>query len=1296
MKRKIWKIFKIVLFSLIGLILILVILNAMNFRPIMGLITSSVSSILGREIKSSGFSIGYNDQYGLTVYLYKTEIDNPGWAEKPKMISIGNASVSLTLSKLITGSIKLTNITAENVTIDIIDKGKDQKNYIFSDSSETEPNPEEKPKSQDNLVNINLPQISLHNLVITYESDTRKELLSFQQVNLTDQELAHSQLNLTVNINNVPYIVKGNFGDINNLFDHNGLDAKLEINSATNYINTKLNIALIKNPKITIDAMAEITDMPKFLKSINSGTAPKWSNKLKDLHLTSNLIYENNLLKNFTLKEKSHYKDQTIKLDIQANSQNKSTLYPIQSSLKLVSNANNVLNVKANLDKPYSSTDWLKINFDGGISNLSYFLNKNIPLNTIHYHSKATIKENMVEVGPLKITANVNKKPLTANIWINANITPNQSPSLELVFNAEYEQQMILGANIKINTNNKNNWLILNANGGIRNLSDDLKIFNLKTNYKLTNAEYIIKAVGDKPNHIKAEVQPLNINVNRHPVLTSANFDIDLDSLMSYLNIKTIINGDTGSNLQLKGLIGNPNPNTKWLELGFSTDIKKGNDLSFLAPENKKYFDSIGQIQTQVQAVADKGDIYAVIKPSLIELNKNKLDYSGEFNYGIFQTKPTPLKLNLKAQSNRDKLNIHGEGKLGDKQVFKLSSTGNIQDLSVYNPYFPEVMNVATSTDMSIDNNILSLHTLNFSAQSNDQELNINANGLMDLNKQNVENFQLNGDIANIKINLGIIGQYQPLNLSGQYQMSAKSLSGANQFIDGWGVGIIPVLTDLDLKLSYMLKENHYKMDIDYTASQSDLTATTELDLDKNIPEYKALIKSPIINVKAFKVALDKAKNQQTEYVSNNDKRKASRLVHDNTKSKKSAEEIKAQAQQAIKQEAHTPSWMDQPVSNFLEDNKVNLSVEIEKIIFESNQAENIKLVVQNNIKPDEAKIDIQAEKLFNGRVKSNTTINKIKDVYHIKTDTYIGIVDLNDLARSFYILDGIKKGQFMFNMYGETEGYTVNQFIRILNGKMKIGVNDLKQSLANPQGNIGKFLLLLAGGDWKSGISMKCAIGDFNIVKGVYEINDLLVDTTGAIVLGSGNIDLPEQKVDIILDPKAKYVNLSSLSTAFKIVGNFNNIYFYPDAMSTAKTAALIAGTAALSATGIGLIAVGAVAAGQVGSGVYYANKDFCAASLTPISENQIKQIQESNENLLQNILDGSSQVINDSYEKTFNTGKNIINSGTEKVGNGVKSIGEGTANFVGKTYQDSSDLLKGGLDFFTGDSDNDMQNNN
>jgi uncharacterized protein involved in outer membrane biogenesis len=110
------------------------------------------------------------------------------------------------------------------------------------------------------------------------------------------------------------------------------------------------------------------------------------------------------------------------------------------------------------------------------------------------------------------------------------------------------------------------------------------------------------------------------------------------------------------------------------------------------------------------------------------------------------------------------------------------------------------------------------------------------------------------------------------------------------------------------------------------------------------------------------------------------------------------------------------------------------------------------------------------------------------------------------------------------------------------------VGTLDGKASFVMSKGRIAsRYVDLIAAGllqslmPWKKGIketSIKCALGQFEIKKGLAKMQSLLFDTKQMTMTGKGTIDLKTEAVDLLLLPRPKDPTLISLATGLRVTG--------------------------------------------------------------------------------------------------------------------------------------------------------------
>jgi uncharacterized protein involved in outer membrane biogenesis len=111
-------------------------------------------------------------------------------------------------------------------------------------------------------------------------------------------------------------------------------------------------------------------------------------------------------------------------------------------------------------------------------------------------------------------------------------------------------------------------------------------------------------------------------------------------------------------------------------------------------------------------------------------------------------------------------------------------------------------------------------------------------------------------------------------------------------------------------------------------------------------------------------------------------------------------------------------------------------------------------------------------------------------------------------------------------------------------------------------------FGLLTPGQD---GARISCIAGRFDIRKGIATTRGTVVDTPGAIVVGAGNIDLRNERIDMRVDPKSRNVSLAAIAVPMRVSGPLATPSVTPDPVATVgNTVDFATGTVNVATLGI------------------------------------------------------------------------------------------------------------------------------
>lgn len=120
------------------------------------------------------------------------------------------------------------------------------------------------------------------------------------------------------------------------------------------------------------------------------------------------------------------------------------------------------------------------------------------------------------------------------------------------------------------------------------------------------------------------------------------------------------------------------------------------------------------------------------------------------------------------------------------------------------------------------------------------------------------------------------------------------------------------------------------------------------------------------------------------------------------------------------------------------------------------------------------------------------------------------------------------------------------------------LGSSDGSVQIGMGRGRISNLLMEMAGIDlaeiikFKLGgdkqIPVRCAFADFAVANGVMTAQSLAFDTTDTILIGSGTVNLREEKLDLTIRPRPKDRSLLAFRTPLRVDGSFRQPKVHPD----------------------------------------------------------------------------------------------------------------------------------------------------
>jgi uncharacterized protein involved in outer membrane biogenesis len=187
-------------------------------------------------------------------------------------------------------------------------------------------------------------------------------------------------------------------------------------------------------------------------------------------------------------------------------------------------------------------------------------------------------------------------------------------------------------------------------------------------------------------------------------------------------------------------------------------------------------------------------------------------------------------------------------------------------------------------------------------------------------------------------------------------------------------------------------------------------------------------------------------------------------------------------------------------------------------------------------------------------------------DEEHAKADINFERVDLSRIMAATHVFQG--GGSIGGRAVIDTTGNSVATFLGNGNGGLSLYMSggDLSALLVDLTGfEFGNALLSALGIPTKA--QVQCFIGDFGLEHGLVTTRTLLLDTSEAVIHGSGTVNLRDQRVDYQIDTKAKHFTIGSLPAPIDITGTLGKPSIMPDVKALGVRGGLAAGLGILAA---------------------------------------------------------------------------------------------------------------------------------
>jgi hypothetical protein len=183
-----------------------------------------------------------------------------------------------------------------------------------------------------------------------------------------------------------------------------------------------------------------------------------------------------------------------------------------------------------------------------------------------------------------------------------------------------------------------------------------------------------------------------------------------------------------------------------------------------------------------------------------------------------------------------------------------------------------------------------------------------------------------------------------------------------------------------------------------------------------------------------------------------------------------------------------------------------------------------------------------------NGEISMNVALDGQQDQVHAVANVDFRKVDLSRIMEATKLFKGAGtiggKGRI------DTTGNSLKTMLGRGDGELKLFMTggDLSAILIDLAGiDLGNAVLSALGIPRRA--DLRCMIADLGLKDGHVDTRTLLVDTTEANVIGSGTIDLTDEKIDYRLKTEPKHLNIGSLPAPILIRGPLKSPSVLPEA---------------------------------------------------------------------------------------------------------------------------------------------------
>ncbi|TXI86178.1 MAG: AsmA family protein, partial [Cupriavidus sp.] len=194
------------------------------------------------------------------------------------------------------------------------------------------------------------------------------------------------------------------------------------------------------------------------------------------------------------------------------------------------------------------------------------------------------------------------------------------------------------------------------------------------------------------------------------------------------------------------------------------------------------------------------------------------------------------------------------------------------------------------------------------------------------------------------------------------------------------------------------------------------------------------------------------------------------------------------------------------------------------------------------------------------GSINSDILLDGRQDQVHAVANVEFRKLDVSHILKKMTAFQGDGKIGGLVRIDGK--GNSIADMLGNGNGELKLFMagGQVSGLLVNLMGlDLGNSLRSALGLPRRA--ELRCMLADFSLKQGQMDTRTMLVDTTEANIIGSGNINLRDEQLDYALKTEPKHMNIGSIAAPIHIKGTLGDPKISLDATSlTARGASALA----------------------------------------------------------------------------------------------------------------------------------------